>query len=272
MSAFPVPHPPVVWIASFPKSGNTWLRFLLAHLLFGPFDRSGDVQRRIPDIHRPLPEGGRPLFRGAQLYKTHWSFERCRAFGPKIAGAVCIVRDPRDVVASLLGYGKIEPGPPQLALVRDFVRFGGTLPRLREVGVPGWAEHVCGWLVDARRRIGLVSLRYEDLLADPVGQLARIAGCFGLEPRPEELAAAVRAASVERLRRLEGRERAGSDDRADFLADLARRHGPGFTFFPEARSGTFRERLTDEEIALVEQAFAPLMRQLGYEPLYAVAA
>ena len=41
----------IIWLASYPKSGNTWLRFLLYNYLFGEVRRSGDIARRIPDIH-----------------------------------------------------------------------------------------------------------------------------------------------------------------------------------------------------------------------------
>src|SRR4051812_49396983 len=37
----------VVWIASYPKSGNTWVRFLLANYLAGPVSCSADVERAV---------------------------------------------------------------------------------------------------------------------------------------------------------------------------------------------------------------------------------
>ena len=47
-----VPNPTnCTWLAAFPKSGSTWLRFLLHHLLHGPPAVSRDVDRALPSIH-----------------------------------------------------------------------------------------------------------------------------------------------------------------------------------------------------------------------------
>ena len=41
----------IVWIASYPKSGNTWVRTLVASLIYGEIARSADLMQLIPDIH-----------------------------------------------------------------------------------------------------------------------------------------------------------------------------------------------------------------------------
>src|ERR1017187_3695816 len=81
-----------VFVASYPRSGSTWLRFVLAEALTGQPSTFPSVNRAIPQVgyHAQalrLPAGGR-------FIKTHESYRReCRR-------AVCLVRDPRDTLLS----------------------------------------------------------------------------------------------------------------------------------------------------------------------------
>lgn len=88
----------IVWIASYPKSGNTWLRFLIAHLAHGELERSGDLQARVPDAHK-VRDWSASKVSGAEFIKTHWLPRHL----PKqftTAGLVYIARNPFDVIAS----------------------------------------------------------------------------------------------------------------------------------------------------------------------------
>ena len=61
----------ILWIASYPKSGNTWIRFLIASLFSGSIERSIEVEHLIPDIHVGINDthlrDDRKTF-----VKTHW--------------------------------------------------------------------------------------------------------------------------------------------------------------------------------------------------------
>lgn len=41
----------IVWIASYPRSGNTWVRFLIANLLYKRITASSELQSFVPDVH-----------------------------------------------------------------------------------------------------------------------------------------------------------------------------------------------------------------------------
>ncbi|MBI2311664.1 MAG: hypothetical protein HYU77_04080 [Betaproteobacteria bacterium] len=66
----------VVWLASYPKSGNTFARMLLHDYLFGPAERSAVVGRRIPDIPVILAQKSKLPAMGdkAGIVKTHFCF------------------------------------------------------------------------------------------------------------------------------------------------------------------------------------------------------
>jgi hypothetical protein len=60
----------VVWIASYPKSGNTWLRFLACNLVFGPVDSAARLAQLAPDVHEL--NGACEIHSPRVLMKTHF--------------------------------------------------------------------------------------------------------------------------------------------------------------------------------------------------------
>ena len=85
--------PQDVFQASYPRSGSTWLRFILFQILRGEESGFGNIEQRIPEIytHRGVP----PILPGgARLIKTHEKYRK------DYTKAVFLVRDLRDVVLS----------------------------------------------------------------------------------------------------------------------------------------------------------------------------
>ncbi len=101
----------IVWIASYPKSGNTWVRFLLAAYFSGPIQSSEQVSAAIPD----LLQGGDPrpaLARGQTAYmKTHLPWSAAHPYAADTDRAVVVVRHPKDVCLSCLKHPRLVPGP-----------------------------------------------------------------------------------------------------------------------------------------------------------------
>src|SRR5467141_466425 len=86
--------PDDVFLVSYPKSGNTWTRFLVANLVYPEKNPDfSNINELIPDpeaMHkRDLERAARP-----RLIKSHQYFD------PRYPKVIYIVRDPRDVVLS----------------------------------------------------------------------------------------------------------------------------------------------------------------------------
>jgi hypothetical protein len=63
----------VVWLASYPKSGNTWLRFMNANMVVVDIAWSDQVMRQVPDIHYGI--SGQHLFGNhTVVVNTHWKY------------------------------------------------------------------------------------------------------------------------------------------------------------------------------------------------------
>ncbi|MEX0877114.1 MAG: sulfotransferase domain-containing protein [Phycisphaerales bacterium] len=194
------------WLASYPKSGNTWVRFLLYSVMHGPPAKSVDIARKIPDIHRPLPFD--PPETGPMLAKTHFA---CSPKHPKIdqsERAVLITRDPRDVLFSALNYRRLSGLTAQQMsdeqYARKFIAAGGD-PVFLSLGYGTWRSHIESW--QSQTDFPVHTVRYEDLKADPSANLSNILAFLGIEADDGAIDGAVRASSFESMRAMEIREK-----------------------------------------------------------------
>lgn len=185
-------------LVSYPKSGSTWLRFLLAHAITGAETDFDAVRECLPPIgrhrHAPavLPDGGR-------LVRTH---EPLRPYhGRPGQPVVYLVRDGRKVALSYHAHQE------------RYREFSGSLveflDRFTLGGVDGygtWHEHVLEALEFSRRVPSrFLMVRYEDLRADPVGELARTLAFLGTERSARDLRDVVAANTKDRMRDKEAR-------------------------------------------------------------------
>lgn len=224
-----------VFLVSYPKSGNTWVRFLLANALYP------DVEVDFHTIHSLIPEVGQEARRrnlpGPRLLKSHAPFR------PEYPQVIYIVRDGRDVYCSYFHYLRNKlPGDITL---RDFLRDDSYYQRT-------WGEHVTSWL-DGSDTGPLLLVYYEDLLEDCAGQLHRMADFIGVGISESRIQAAVRASSFERMRNIEAEKgRAFADqDRAD-------------RFMRKGVHGDWRQHFGPEEKKILEHREGDVLRRLGY--------
>jgi len=177
------------YIASYPRSGNTWLRFVLAELLTGePVDFIG-VDRVSPPVGTQT-EDARLLTTGGRLVKTH------EPYRPLYTKALYLIRDPRDVVISW--YSLLNDDPRSLngfdAFLDDFVAG-------RVAGYGSWQDHVRGWLDAARTHPGAIRVdRFEDMRADLHGFVARACALLDIDADDARIAAALDHNTKEHMR------------------------------------------------------------------------
>ena len=240
--------PDDIFLVSYPKSGNTWARFLLANLMYPEQNPDfGNIHRLVADPDatqkREFDRMPRP-----RVIKSHWCFE------PRFKRVIYLVRDPRDVAISEYHYQRktrrIADAYPLEQYVERFV--AGTT---YEIG--SWGQHLLTWVGASNGQPGFLLARYEDMVADPVGQLSRIAAFLDVAATPQQLRAAVERSSAERMRKLEKEK--------GHLLSLTKGSREDLPFVRAAKSGGWRTDLPEPLIAKIETAWAPLMQHLGYE-------
>jgi aryl sulfotransferase len=274
----------IVWLASFPKSGNTWFRIFLANLAAGEngpadinnLDEHGGIASSRhefeastmldsgllshDDIDDLRPHVYARIASEAQeqrWIKVHDSFT-ARADGEPLLGrsaraAVYLVRDPRDVAISLSHHNN-KTIDAAIALMNqpDAAVCGGRkgmASQLRQK-LQGWSGHVTSWL--DQTAIPVLAVRYEDLKADPAQFFGAAMAFAGREAGIAEIERAIRHADFAELQRQESEK------------GFAERESRSAPFFRAGRAGGWRDVLTPEQIARIEDAHAPVMGRLGY--------
>jgi hypothetical protein len=189
---------PLQWIASYPRSGNTFLRTIIFHC-FGirtasiyPRDLGeGGVAEMVGHIEhgakRTIDFGDEPI----RLIKTHHPPQDDRP-------AIYIVRDGREATSSLYAFSK---GKRPISEIIEGKNGFGT-----------WAEHLRAW--DPRTRPGTLFLRYEDVVSDTHRTIDQLAGHLRLTPK------SYRVPSREEMAQVDGKwVRSGGSEHAAFTAE-----------------------------------------------------
>jgi hypothetical protein len=256
----------IVWIASYPKSGNTWVRFLTCNLIFGPVDSAAALNSLAPDLHelRALP----PIPHERILMKTHFVYSSTMPGAMHTAGALYVVRDPADVMLSNFHYARRSnsvAGGDATALNRyvdSFIAARGD-PRWTSQGMGTWEDNVRSWL-HAGRDFPMLAIRYEDLVADPSKVAESICRHLEIERTPEEVAQAVAASGFDRLRAIEEADIAAQRVGIFYKPYLLDSVRSGLRFMRAGKSGEAERVLTDEQRQRVAAAFGSIRREAGY--------
>lgn len=271
----------IVWLASYPKSGNTWLRAFLANLV---------ANRPTPVPLAELPNYGR-LEADPALYSqiagrpsTELDFDQLCALRPQVhaaiaaaaprtvfvkthsmagahdgvplltpqvsAGAICVVRSPLDVAISMAHHFAIG-----LDAAIDYLGDERAATENSELFVSeflgSWSAHAKSWADLEGPRI--LVLRYEDLIEKPAKYFGKVAKLIGVEDRAR-IEQAVAHASFASL--------AGMERRDGFVEVPIK----GQRFFRAGRVNQWREALSREQVQRVIARHREQMQRFRYVP------
>jgi Sulfotransferase domain. len=220
--------PDDTFLVSFPRSGNTWTRFLVCNLLDPDHPVNfAELETRIPEIYF-VPDRDLRNFPRPRVIKSH------ECFDPRYPKLIYIVRDPRDV---LISYYEFQL---KRRVISDDCSLEEFLPRFMESAIEpkigSWRDHVVSWIATRRGQESCLLLRYEEMLANTEREAAKIAAFLGLDSSPERTARAVELSSADRMRKLE-KEQAGEWS----ATKKTRQDKP---FIRKAVSGDWKTRLT----------------------------
>jgi hypothetical protein len=236
------------FLVSYPKSGNTWTRFLVGNIVRPNEDVDFSNINGIipgPDVtsDRDLRRMSRP-----RIVKSHQYFD------PRYPRVIYIVRDPRDVVVSQYHFQRKRKLFSDDYPIEKFVdRFVAG----RTCDYASWGEHVASWLSTRTGQPGFLLLRYEDMIRDTVHELSRIASFLGAHVTQDIIQKAVAKSSANKMRELEKSQAQMFAITKDTRQDVP--------FIRVANAGGWRSELPEPLVHKIEAAWAPLMRCLGYE-------
>lgn len=238
-----------VFLVSYPRSGNTWARFLIGNLI-NPDDpvTFENLEFRVPSIYT-FPN--RVLRRLPRILKSH------DVYDPRYPRVIYIVRDPRDVGVSFYHYNlKVRRITDQVTMDEFIDRFVAAKiwPSVDLYGT--WQDHVLSWTKMLGGSDRFCLLRYEDMLRDPVAELKKMGPLLNISPSPERLARAVELSSADRMRALEKTQTGWVSTKG------TRKDKP---FVRAAKSDNWQSALSENSVRKIEQAWGATMLKLGYE-------
>lgn len=265
---------PFIWLASFPKSGNTWVRMIISRLL----DPTGNT-RRIEDMltvrsictsrrmfSTYVPGSDFAPFRvpamrayaaeatGPSLVKTHgvWGDHHGHPqFSNDVTrGAILVVRNPFDVVCSCMNHFGMSRQEAVRFLFNPNAVIKGDNQRY-DIRVGGWSGLNNSWF-DRRGDFPLCVLRYEDLMDRPISSVQTIVSFLNLNVREADIVGAINATRFERLQAIEARR--------GFHEASSKSKG----FFYKGSVGYFPEVLGRDDIAMIADRAGRAMQDFGY--------
>ncbi len=272
----------IIWLASYPKSGNTWLRAFLHNLLRDPAEpysldgmadfTQGDSHGRAYQkfLRKPIKEMTdeevailRPkvqeMFTKTTpdniFVKTHNALidylDRPMHCMEYTAGGIYVVRNPLDMVishADHYGY-TIDESIGHTATEELKVGSGDFVYEIH----CSWSRHVESWT--ANPSPGLHVMRYEDLKSQPMRTFDGLVNFLRLPVSRERLARAIEFSSFETLRKMEDEH--GFRERSIKSAK----------FFRQGKTGGWRNVLTPSQVERIVAAHEKQMRRFGYWPV-----
>jgi hypothetical protein len=283
----------IYWLASYPKSGNTWTRILLTNYLRnadqpanindldgGPIasarqifdDYAGveasdltqdEIERYRPFVYEQISaQATKPLY-----LKTHDAFTYTKYGYPLIskkatAGVIYLLRNPLDVAVSFAHHNASNVksvarnmNNPNFAFVDDPQQLRNQL-RQRLLT---WSGHIASWVDEPDLRA--LTVRYEDLQADTAAALTAIIRFCGLEVDAARIKKAVRFSQFDEAQKQEAER--GFDEKMPLAKN----------FFRKGQVGAWREELPPNLAKKLIADHTPMMLRFGYlnenaEPRY----
>ena len=274
----------IFWLASYPKSGNTWFRTFLSHLLCANKDsidinslktdgtaslrsifdyilgiEASDLTAEEIDVLRPkvyaymAAQAPKPLY-----IKIHDAYTFLADGKPLIPtsgchGAIYIIRNPLDTAVSLAFHLGCDVDTAIEHMNNPNYCFSGSTRHLHiklKQSLMTWSGHVESWTNGPEFPVKVI--RYEDMHAKPLETFTMAAAFAGFPAGSKEIQQAIAGADFKTLKQQE--DCAGFREKPANMA----------AFFREGKVGSYRNVLTPAQISLIVRNHATVMRRFGY--------
>ena len=274
----------IVWLVSYPKSGNTWFRMFLANYMrngqnpatleeiestsiasnaidfeeiiaLNPFELTADeVDLYRPDVYLALSEEAEK--NGETIYKkVHDAYTLNNKNEPLFPQevskcAIYFVRNPLDVCVSYSNHSTKEVQNTIALLLNEEASLAGKKSgQLRQI-MMSWKSHVLSW--SNQTLIPVHFIRYEDMIQMPIETFGSIVNFLELGFEKERLEKAILNSDFKILQQME----LGNGFR-ERLQNCKQ-------FFWKGKIGNYRDYLSEEQINRIVDYNYDTMRQFGY--------
>jgi hypothetical protein len=275
----------IIWLASYPKSGNTWFRIFLSNLFDDKEDpadinkitstqgiasarhifdettgiEASDLSHDEVDILRPglynsiSDEAKETLF-----IKVHDAYtflpDRSPLFPASATkGIIYIIRNPLDVAVSNSNHNRCTVQKSIERMGDGSYGLCGKNKRLKDQlrqKIGSWSDHVMSWTNAPDQKIHII--RYEDMKQAPAESFTAAIQFAGLHFDPEAVEAAIKNSSFEEMQKQEKEK------------GFKERPSGALSFFRKGEAGSWREQLTPEQVKQILHDHGRVMQSYGY--------
>lgn len=272
----------IIWIASYPKSGNTWMRAFLANLLsdskepvpfeeisglcpgealkvyyhkfYGPdfpVDNNLEVCRTRTDLQQRLAASSQlPIF-----LKTHSYLGQANGFdmiNTQITlGSIYMVRNPLDVAISAAPHFNVSIDQ-SIKLMATAHMASQSQGKLVFEKTTDWSTHVRSWTPEGHPNF--LVLRYEDMLEDPLSTFGKAVKFLNIKKPQKDVRRAIKNSSFKTLQTMEKAK------------DFGEKPDHAKSFFRKGSSGQWQDVLTKDQVASIIDTHREQMERFGYIP------
>ncbi len=247
-----------VFLVGHPKSGNTWVAYMLAVLLSRDRDRHvnlGNVRHFVPPVH------GRDhkVIRYRQMPDPRVFRQEFPCYPDLYRRVIYLVRDPRAALVSFWHMFLVmgdTPGTSLDSFLEQYMAHDGCFDWWNR-DLERWDRQVEAWFDRAESDPGVLIVRYEDLVGDRAASVERIARFLDAGATAEDIAMAIERGDFSAMRRVE--ELHGTEA-------YRTRDPRGERFIRRGLTDGWRDELAPELARMVERELGPVMHRLGYLP------
>ena len=278
----------IIWLASYPKSGNTWVRHFLASLIYSNQGKVG-LEKLGFIMQYPKRDQFEKLvtnFDDFTQIKKNWinsqnqinSDKKIKIFKThhvlcslgednftnekNTLGVIYIVRDPRNVISSILYHFNLLNTDEALNFIQEEEKFIGNVKN--KVNYPlhtligSWKTNYNSWKNVSKN---FLLVKYEDLILNPNTEFKRIAkyitNTINIKFSEEQIEKSIDECSFKNMRSLE--------DKNGFIESIKDSEDNNKKkFFNLGPKNTWKENLNKNVIDEIESSFNSEMKELGY--------
>ena len=276
----------IIWLASYPKSGNTWVRIFLSYMLSN--EKTMNINRtkiyqfprrlNFEGISKNIDDGNEfvknciyaqskiNLDNKYKIFKTHNAFWKNGNYSftdlENTIGCIYIVRDPRNIITSIKNYYDFKSYEEALKFLRNDKNIIGTLHKVRQGNdlptiISSWKNHYNSW---KKLKTNYLLIKYEDMLIDPKKEFLKIINFIekisNIEFDNFRIDNAISLCDFKNLQHIENKD--------GFIEASKDKLGNSIKFFNLGSENKWQNLLSKQIIENIETSFKAEMTELKY--------
>ena len=276
----------IIWLASYPKSGNTWVRIFINSLIYDDGNESNINDLKIGQFpnrshFKGITENIDDIKNFAQncinaqlkinlddqtkFFKTHhayWSFGKDRfTDNQNTLGVIYIIRDPRNVITSIKNHYNYKNYEKALEFLLNEKKVIGIKNSKNEVDLPhiisSWKNHYNSW---CKMKKNFLLIKYEELIDNPLEEFGKISNylekLLGKKFSKERIVRSINNCNFDKLK--------NKEEMSGFIESQKNERNNPIPFFNLGPKNNWRNLVSHNIRKKIEAAFENEMIKLNY--------